>query len=65
LTQSIQSVGFPTKLSHNNKNIQRGTMLREKAKKNISAQIFLFSVVLIFLKNIVSAINAPINTPAK
>jgi hypothetical protein len=42
---------FHIKLSHINKNIPNGTIQRQNEKNKISARTFLFSILLIFLKN--------------
>lgn len=64
-TPKKESVLDPTKLSPKRRNIPKGTSDKENAKKKISIQIFLFSLVLIFLKNMKRAITIPNNTPAK
>ena len=62
---NILSVGVQITESHNVKNIQ--SIIKEFAneKNSISAQIFLFSVLLMLLKNIRKHIRVEISSPAK
>ncbi len=59
------SVGIHMKLSPNIINIHIGTIAKLNAKNNISTHIFLFSILGIFLRKIMIAINIQSNIHTK
>jgi len=62
---SQELVVVPIKLSPINRNNHKGTNDNAKEKNNISDQIFLFSTLVIFLRNIYIEIKIPIKSPIK
>lgn len=65
LIQTSHVQGFQITLSHNSRKIHNGTKLITTEKNKISIQTFLFSFLLILLKNIFNAIVAHIINPTK
>jgi hypothetical protein len=65
LTPNHDAVVVQIKLSPNKRNIHKGTRERVNEKKRMSARIFLFSLLLIFLRKTITAIKMPSRMPAK
>jgi hypothetical protein len=65
LTPRTDVVAVQMKLSPNRRKIPKGTNESVREKKRISAHIFLFSILLIFLRKIRTAMKIPSRIPAK
>jgi hypothetical protein len=65
LTPNHEVVVVQMKLSHSKRNIHKGTRESPKEKKRISVRIFLFSILLIFLRKMTTEMKIPSKMPAK